>query len=64
MFLMISTDIDEPHNPYAIGMCGGIPGFTTLSASVATNANISDASTLRKLNPSFYDIRYPDRNFI
>ena len=40
---MISADIDEPRNPYAIGMCGGIPGFTTLSASVATNANISDS---------------------
>ena len=43
MFLIISEDIDELPNPYAIGICGGIPGFTTLSASVATNANISEA---------------------
>ena len=60
---MISADIDEPHNPYAMGMCGGIPGYTTLSASVATNANISDTSTLRKLNPSFMQYQISEQKF-
>ena len=44
--------MEWPLNPYAIGICGGIPGFNILSLSVATKANISAASTCRKLKPS------------
>ena len=34
-----------PLNPYATGICGGIPGFNIQSLSVAPNANILEAST-------------------
>ena len=52
MFRTISFDMEWPLNPYAIDICGGIPGFNILSLSVATKANISAASTRRKLKPS------------
>ena len=52
MFQTISFDMEWPLNPYAIGICGGIPGFNILSLSGATKANISAASTRRKLKPS------------
>ena len=52
MFRTISFDMEWPLNPYVIGICGGIPGFNILSLSVATKANISAASTRRKLKPS------------
>ena len=44
--------MEWPLNPYAIGICGGIPGFNILSLSVASNANISVASTHKKLKLS------------
>ena len=52
MFHTISFDMEWPLNPYAIGICGGIPGFNILSLSVASNANISVASTRKKLKLS------------
>ena len=52
MFLITSKCIEDPLNPYAIGMCGGKPGLITLSTSVATKAIISDALTHWKLKPS------------
>ena len=48
MFHTILFDMEWPLNPYAIGICG----FNILSLSVATKANISAASTCKKLKPS------------
>ena len=54
MFHTISLDMEWPLNPYAIGICGGIPGFNILSLSVATKANISAASTRKNVGAFFY----------